>query len=80
MKAKQIFALEPGQKINHEHYGVCTVEEIIPDFGPTLIPDTYYGKMVLKKQTDTVKMFRDYPIGTPLLETTIRLILNKIEK
>lgn len=78
MKKKEVFELKEGDKINHKHYGVCTVTGMIPDFGPTIRPDTCESQVILKNQADTVKMFREMPVGTPLLETSYRLILNKI--
>lgn len=80
MKKKEIFELEAGDKINHKHYGVCTVVEVIPEFGPTLRPDTCESQVMLKNQADTVEMFRTMPVGTPLLETSYRLILSKVSK
>ncbi len=73
MTKKEVFALKPGEKVEHKHYGVCTIDSLIPDFGPTIIPDTCEGKLLLKQHADTVKMFREYPVGTPLLETSFRL-------
>lgn len=78
MKAKDIYSLKKGDKINHKHYGICTVKGTIPQFGVTIIPDTDEKQQILKQQADTVKMFRDYPKGTPLLETSFRLITGRV--
>ncbi len=72
MTKKEVFALKPGEKVEHKRYGVCTIDSLIPDFGPNIIPDTCEGKLLLKQDADTVKMFREYRIGTPLLETSFR--------
>lgn len=80
MKKKEVFELKEGDKINHKHYGICTVTGIIPLFGPTIRPDTCEGLVRLKNNADTVKMFREMPIGTPHLETSYRLILSKVSK
>jgi len=79
MKSKDIFLLKVGDKINHKHYGICTVDKVILGFGISIIPDTFEMKVKLKRQANTVEMFRNTPIGTPLLEISFRLILNKIE-
>jgi hypothetical protein len=68
MKTIEIFNIKKGDKIVHKHYGICTVDEIIPDFGITIIPDTKPGLDLLRFQTGM-------PDGTPLLETSYRLIL-----
>jgi len=80
MRAKDVYALKKGDKIVHKHYGVCTVTGIIPEFGPTISPDTRDGLVLLYHQTQTCEMFKDYPFWTPLLETSFRLILSKVEK
>jgi hypothetical protein len=78
MKKKEVFELKEGDKINHKHYRVCVIKEVIPEFGPVIIPESCEGLVKLKNDADTVEMFRTYPIGTPHLETSYRLILNKI--
>lgn len=78
MKTKDIYQLKKGDKINHKHYGICLVEGTIPDFGVTIIPLSYEKQELLKKQADTVEMFRQMPKGTPLLETSFRLITGKV--
>jgi len=66
MKTKDVYQLKKGDKVNHKHLGLCTVSGFVPDFGPTLIPDTIEGK---NKLTTLSGM----PPGTPLLETSFRL-------
>ncbi len=78
MKSKEIYRLKKGDKINHKHYGTCLVEEIIPEFGVTIIPLSDEKKELLKRQADTVEMFRQMPKGTPLLETSFLLITGKV--
>lgn len=78
MKAKEIYSLKKGDKINHKHYGICEVQNIIPEFGPVIKPIEKEGKKLLKSQSDTVEMFQNYPVGTPLLETSFRLITGYI--
>lgn len=71
MKSKDIYQLKKGEKINHTHFGICTVEGLIPDFGVTIIPDSLAGRMLLRAQSGM-------PAGTPILETSFRLITSKI--
>lgn len=78
MKSKEIYQLQKGDKINHKHYGICLVEGIIPEFGVTIIPLSDEKQELLKRQADTVEMFRQMPKGTPLLETSFRLIIGKV--
>lgn len=78
MKTKEIYSLKKGEKVNHKHYGICTVEETIPEFGVTIIPDSDDKQQLLKSQADTVAMFQNYPKGTPLLETSFRLITGRV--
>lgn len=78
MKAHNIYALVKGDKINHKHYGVCTVHEIVPNFGPAIIPDSDEMKDLMKAQMDTVQQFQGYPKGTPFLETSFRMITRKV--
>lgn len=71
MKAKEIYSLVEGEKVNHKHYGACTVDGIIPDFGVRIIPDTEDGLNLLRYQSGM-------PDGTPLLETSFRLITGRV--
>jgi hypothetical protein len=73
MKTKDVMKLNRGEKILHKHYGVCLIDGYIPRFGPSLVPDSIESQMELKKITGK-------PLGTPFLETSFRLILNKLEK
>lgn len=77
MKAKDIYKLVKGDKINHKYYGVCLVDGIIKDFGVVIIPQSDEKQQLLKQHADTVDMFQQMPKGTPLLETSFRLITNK---
>jgi len=70
MKTKEVYTLKKGDKINHKHLGVCTVDGYIAGFGPTIIPDTKPGLDLLRHQSGM-------PDGTPLLETSFRLITSK---
>ena len=67
MKTVEIYSLQKGEKVMHKHYGICTVDGTIPDFGVKIIPDTKEGLDLLRSQTGM-------PDGTPLLETSFRLI------
>lgn len=78
MKAKEIYQLKKGDKINHKHYGICLVEGTIPEFGVTIIPESEEKQELLKRQADTVEMFQHMPKGTPLLETSFQLIIGKV--
>ena len=78
MKSKDVYQLKKGDKINHKHYGICLVEGTIPEFGVTIIPISDEKQELLKRQADTVEMFRQIPKGTPLLETSFRLITGKV--
>lgn len=71
MKAKDIFNLKKGDRINHKHYGNCRIDSIIPEFGPCIIPESKEGQALLTYQSGM-------PAGTPLLETSFRLILNAL--
>lgn len=74
MKEAEIYQLKKGDKINHKHYGICLVIEVVPGFGVKIIPETNNKQELLKKHADTVEMFQHIPKGTPLLETSFRLI------
>jgi len=78
MKTKEIYELQKGDKIIHKYYGICIIDSIIPDFGVTIIPLSDEKQELLKRQADTVEMFRQMPKGTPLLETSFRLITGKV--
>ena len=67
IKKKDIYQLKCGDKINHKHYGVCEVKDVIPEFGPVIVPITKQGKELLSMQSGS-------SINTPLLETSFRLI------
>lgn len=67
MKSPEIYSLKKGDKVSHKHYGICTVNGTIPDFGVKIIPDTKQGLDLLRSQTGMTD-------GTPLLETTFSLI------
>ena len=67
MKAVEVYSLQKGEKVMHKHYGICTVADTILDFGVTIIPDTKQGLELLRGETGM-------PAGTPLLETSFRLI------
>jgi hypothetical protein len=78
MKTKEFENLKEGDKVTHKHYGVCAVTGYIPDFGPTLHPETAEGLVKLKRHSETVEMFRSYSIDTPFLEHKPRCIINKL--
>ena len=78
MKSKEIYQLKKGDKINHKHYGICSVEGTIPEFGVIIIPLLDEKQELLKRHADTVEMFRHMPKGTPLLETSFRLITGRV--
>jgi hypothetical protein len=73
MKNKDIYSLRNGDKVSHKHYGVCVVDHVIEDFGPVLIPESREGQALLSYQTGM-------PVGTPLLETSFRLIIGKLNQ
>lgn len=72
MKTKDIYSLKEGEKINHKHYGICTVDGIMPQFGVRIIPDSKAGLWLLRSQSGM-------PDGTPLLETSFRLITSRVK-
>lgn len=78
MKAKEVYKLKKGDKINHKHYGICLVYKTIPDFGVMIIPISDEKQELLKRQADTVKMFQHLPKGTPLMEVSFNLIIDKV--
>jgi hypothetical protein len=71
MKTKEVYELKKGDKINHKHYGICTVDSIIPDFGTCIIPES-------KEGLDLLRFHSGMPNGIPLLETSFRLIMGKV--
>lgn len=71
MKSEQIYSLKKGEKVNHKHYGICTVDGTIPEFGVKIIPDSKAGLLLLRNQSGM-------PDGTPLLETSFRLITGRV--
>ncbi len=74
MKAKDIYRLNKGDKVNHKHYGICIVDDVIPDFGVNIIPVLPEDQEQLKRDADTVDFFKELPLGTPLLEISFRLL------
>jgi len=77
MGIKEITGLKPNDKIYHKHYGICKVLKLQTTitgelFGVQLCPETLAGELLLMYQSRM-------PKGTPLLETSYRLILCKIE-
>jgi hypothetical protein len=71
MKTKEVYELQKGDRINHKHYGICTVDSIIPDFGPCIIPES-------KEGLDLLRFHSGMPNGTPLLESSFRLIMGRV--
>ncbi|HBL74277.1 MAG: hypothetical protein A2W90_18155 [Bacteroidetes bacterium GWF2_42_66] len=71
MKTIEVFELQKGDRINHKHYGICQVDSTIPEFGVCIIPESEESLTLLSRQLGM-------PIGTPLLETSFRLITGKI--
>ena len=67
MNSKQVYALKIKDKVNHKHYGRCTVTNVIPDFGVCIVPDYKGGR-------DLLTLHSQMPQGTPLLETKFRLL------
>lgn len=74
MNAKDVYRLNKGDKVNHKHYGICIVDDVIPDFGVNIIPVLPEDQEKLKRDADTVDFFKEMPLGTPLLETSFRLL------
>jgi hypothetical protein len=74
MTEKEVYSLKSEDKINHQDYGVCTIHEVVTDFGVVVIPDTM--EMCLKLQSDsgTTDLFKKNPSKTPLIETDFDLI------
>lgn len=48
MKTKIAFGLKKGEIVRHKRYGLSKVENIVPEFGPVIIPSTIYGRLLLK--------------------------------
>jgi hypothetical protein len=71
MKTKEVYKLKKGDRINHKHYGICTVDSIIPDFGPRITPES-------KEGMDLLRFHSGMPNGTPLLESSFSLIIGKV--
>ena len=67
MNRNQFESLSVGDKVKHKHYGICTVTEYIPTYGPILSPDTESGKRILTYH------YRSMDTGL-ILETSKRLI------
>lgn len=76
MTEKQILKLSEGDKVQHKQLGVCTIKELhfgtAGLFGVAITPDEKEGCILLSKLSGM-------PFGTPLLETSYRL-LKPIEK
>ena len=68
MKKNEMKALKRGDKVTHEQYGVCSVDEQIPGSGVKITPDTIEGRLQLV--SDVSKMPKD----VPLLETDNSLL------
>lgn len=70
MKTKEVYKLVIGDKVNHKKLGICMVQDVIPNFGPVLQPETEESKRALALQSGA-----DY--GTPMLETSFREIIGR---
>ena len=69
MKRKEVERLKEGDKVMHKHYGICKVDSIIADLGLCIIPES-------KEGMDLLRFHSGMPNGTPLLESSFRLITN----
>lgn len=71
MKQKEFDTLQVGDKVQHKRYGLMTVQEFIPDFGPTLTADGKEGCELLASDSGM-------PYGTPFLEDSPRMLTSKV--
>lgn len=64
-----MYSLKAGDKVNHKHYGICNVQEVMEDMGVVVLPDTKEGKEKLSYHSGM-------PIenDTPLLEHSCRML------
>lgn len=67
MTGKEFDTLKIGDKVKHKHFGVMTVVDYIPEFGPLLTADEKEGCIKLAELSGM-------PFGTPLLGGSKRLI------
>jgi hypothetical protein len=67
MNVKQIYQLQQGTKVHHQHYGLCTIDGVIRSYGPLLLPDTKIGQTLLSQASRT-------PLGTPVVEPLFHLL------
>jgi hypothetical protein len=71
MTAKEILKLKAGDKVIHIQLGICTVRGIVLAstslFGLSITPDSKEGCIKLSE-------WSGMPFGTPLLETSYRLL------
>jgi hypothetical protein len=67
MKKNEFNSLQKGNKVRHKRYGIMTVVDFIPDFGPTLTADDKSGCELLSEDSGM-------PFGTPFLEDSPREI------
>jgi hypothetical protein len=75
MKSKDIYALKEGEKVVHKTFGVSTVTHVVPEFGAGIIPDQFRWRLYLWSLSKKHSLFKDFPYGTPFLESTPRMIL-----
>jgi hypothetical protein len=64
MTTKEFNLLGIGDKVVHKRYGLSTVNDFLPEFGPVIIPDTEEGKKILA--------FDSGVVDTPFLEDSPR--------
>ena len=72
MRTVDALELVAGEKVEHQHYGVCTVIEVMLQsygkglFGVVLNPDTRDGRELLNRHSGFD--------GNRMLETTVRMM------
>jgi hypothetical protein len=71
MKQSEINTLRVGDKVTHKRYGTCEVVDMVPGFGPVILPLSPVDRRQLS--TD----YRTTP-DCPLLETTNRMITGRV--
>lgn len=72
MGIKELQKLNIGDVIQHKHLGKCRIQRFIPGFGPVILPIYFRQRVKLSQKTGM-------HFNTPLLETSLRLILKKAE-
>lgn len=72
MTTKDAFALKKYTPVFHKQLGECIVLEVVPDFGPVILPITAEGLSLLTAASGM-------PAGTPFMASDYKQMLKLIK-